>query len=260
MANEKVISFDLKADFAFFKKPDFNDGLQLSYNMLHKPALLGILGAIIGLEGYKQKGELPKYYQLLKNLPIGIEPLEGYHERGNFQKTALKYTNGVGYANADGNLLVEEAMLIKPAYRCYLQLDIADEIQAALYTNLISSEFEYLPYLGKNEFQAWIENVLQWDAKLLEPNSNFSIDSIFVKEGTVRGMRAEATLEFAFDKVDEYGSFSYFEKLPIGFNETLFQYQLNDFAFTDWKMKQQSKISSLYRLSNSNSVKTIQFF
>jgi CRISPR-associated protein Cas5h len=27
--------------------------------MLHKPALLGILGAIIGLRGYEKKGEFP---------------------------------------------------------------------------------------------------------------------------------------------------------------------------------------------------------
>jgi len=52
---------------------DRNDGLQLSYNMLHKPGLLGVLGAIVGLEGYKQKGELPMYYQQLKHLLVSIE-------------------------------------------------------------------------------------------------------------------------------------------------------------------------------------------
>jgi CRISPR-associated protein Cas5h len=52
MANFKLVSFDLKADFGFFKKPDINDGLYLTYNMLHKPTLLGILGAIVGLQGY----------------------------------------------------------------------------------------------------------------------------------------------------------------------------------------------------------------
>lgn len=260
MANERVISFDLKADFAFFKKPDFNDGLQLSYNMLHKPALLGVLGAIIGLEGYKQKGELPLYYRLLKELPIGIEPIEGYHERGNFQKTDVKYTNGVGYANADGNLLVEETMLIKPAYRCYLQLNVTNETNANIYNHLLKAECEYVPYLGKNEFHAWIENIQEWEIQPLDTNASFTVDSLFVKEGIVRGMKAEAELEFAFDEVDEMGSFSYFERLPIGFNEMLFQYQLNDFAFTDWKLKRQSKISSLYQLSNSNSTKIIQFF
>lgn len=51
-----LISFDLRADFGVFKKPDVNEGLQLTFNMLHRPALLGILGAIAGLEGYQKKG------------------------------------------------------------------------------------------------------------------------------------------------------------------------------------------------------------
>lgn len=55
MNNQRLISFDIQADFGFFKKPDYNDGVLLTYNMLHKPALLGILGTIIGLRGYRKK-------------------------------------------------------------------------------------------------------------------------------------------------------------------------------------------------------------
>ena len=114
MNNQRLISFDIQADFGFFKKPDYNDGVLLTYNMLHKPALLGILGAIIGLRGYRKKGEWPEYYQRLAALPVGIEPLEGRHEKGNFQKTIVKYTNTVGYANQAGNnavnRMVEEAI------------------------------------------------------------------------------------------------------------------------------------------------------
>lgn len=258
MVNEKIISFDLYADFAFFKKPDFNDGMQLSYNMLHKPALLGILGAIIGLEGYKRKGELPQYYQLLKDLPVGIEPLR--HERGNFQKTSIKYINGVGYANADGNLLVEETMLIKPAYRCYLQLDIKDKIKEKIYMYISTEQCEYIPYLGKNEFQAWITNVREWNTLPFKPSVSFSINSLFIREGSVLNQRAETALAFAFDSMESFGDFSYFERLPTGFNEELMQYQLSDFAFTDWKLKPESKISSLYKLENLHEEKIIQLF
>jgi len=260
MSNEKYISFDLKADFAFFKKPDYNVGLQLSYNMLHKPALLGILGAIVGLEGYKRKGELPRYYQLLKNIPIGIEPIEKYHERGNFQKTSVKYTNGVGYANADGTLLVEETMLIKPAYRCYLQLNLADQTQALLYETINKEQCEYIPYLGKNEYQAWFTNIQEWEAALMKKNDSFSINSIFIKKGTVRNQKVETDLAFAFDSPVPLGSFSYFERLPIGFSESLMQYQLGDFAFTDWKLKPESIVFSLYQFKNGNVQKIIQLF
>ncbi len=118
-----LLSFDLRADFACFKKPDVNEGIILTFNCLHKPALLGILGAIVGLKGYSRKGEFPEYYHVFKDLPVGIEPLEGFHEKGNFNKTIIKYTNTVGYANADGNLIVTEQTLIRPGYRCYVLVD-----------------------------------------------------------------------------------------------------------------------------------------
>lgn len=63
----KLVSFDLKADFGFFKKPDVNE-VYLTYNMIHKPALLGILGAIVGLQGFQKNAVLPLYYQKLKHL------------------------------------------------------------------------------------------------------------------------------------------------------------------------------------------------
>ncbi|WP_090609139.1 type I-B CRISPR-associated protein Cas5b [Parapedobacter koreensis] len=258
MAHWKLISFDLKANFAFFKKPDYNDGLQLSYNMLHKPGLLGILGAIVGLEGYKQKGELPMYYQQFKHLLVSIEPLG--HEKGNFQKTSVKYTNGVGYANADGNLLVEETMLVAPAYRCYVLLDTGNELEAKLHDYIIQRKAEFIPYLGKNEFQAWLADIHEWDYSPLNSDRPFAVDSLFVKSGSIKNQIVET--EISFDFSVQSGSFTYFERLPIGFDEKLMQYQLNDFAYTDWRLKSSSKIANLYTLKEKKNelLKNIQLF
>ena len=103
MGRNKLVSFDLKADFGFFKKPDIND-IYLTYNMLHKPALLGILGAIVGLQGFQENSILPVYYQKLKHLKVGISPLNNLN--GNFTKHFVKYTNTTGMASNEegGNL------------------------------------------------------------------------------------------------------------------------------------------------------------
>lgn len=90
----KLISFDIFAEMGFFKKPDINSGVYLTYNMLHKPALLGILGAVIGLSGYKENGKLPEYYNILRELRVGIQPLNS--DKGNYTKTVIKYNNGTG--------------------------------------------------------------------------------------------------------------------------------------------------------------------
>src|SRR5690554_3835995 len=117
---EKLVSIDLEADFGFFRKPNTNEGIAMSYNMLHKPGLLGILGAILGLEGYQKRGVLPEYYKQLHSLKVGIAPLRD--ERGNFSKTTIVYTNTVGYANKDGNFIAYENILIRPSYRIFVAL------------------------------------------------------------------------------------------------------------------------------------------
>jgi len=260
--NEKLISFDLQSDFAFFKKPDYNDGILLSYNMLHKPALLGILGAIIGLAGYKEKGQPPEYYKCLQNLLVGIEPLEGKHEKGNFKKTSVKYTNTVGYANKDGNLLVEESMLIGPGYRCYLMLSTENPHHVRIYEYLKSGIAEFIPYLGKNEFHAWFnDSFVEYEYNPFSPESDFIISSLFIKEEILRKRRINARFSFSTMSMTNQGSFCYFERLPIGFDELLNQYELAEFAYTNWTLKKDGTLmDNLYSVKASGEERVIQLF
>ncbi len=284
-----LISFDLQADFGVFKKPDVNDGLQLTFNLLHKPALLGILGAIAGLEGYQQKGEFPAYYKAFRDLRVGIEPLEGWHDKGNFAKTVIKYTNTVGYANADGNLIITEQTLRRPAYRCYLLLNLDDEVHVRLHHSIQVGEAEYLPYFGKNECAAWwdAESVQRYEFEPFMAAEDFRVSSVFVREESVRSQRAKPRVSFALRQVVNAGTFAYFERLPIDFfvgdpqeeekpdlfsvsesRETrkakllkFVQYELAEFAFTDWMMRKDSEVSGLFqaKLQNGTS-KVVQLF
>jgi CRISPR-associated protein Cas5h len=251
----RLISFDLQADFGFFRKPDVNEGLQLSYNMLHKPALLGILGAVAGLKGYGEKGQWPEYYTRLKDVPVGIEPLR--HERGNFTKTAIVYTNTVGYANADGTLIVQESTLRSPAYRVYVLLNEADEIQARLLTRIRSQEAEFVPYLGKNEFTAWWENVTDYTWERFSAGTEFTVSSLFIRGYPVRSQRLKPRFSPVARSVMNQGKYAYFERLPIGFDQQLAQYELAEFAFTDWTLQSGAQIEDLYQVSNAAGVKRI---
>lgn len=258
MNSKKLVSFDIRADFGFLKKPDYNDGLLLSYNMLHKPALLGILGAIVGLKGYTQKKIKPEYLELFESIPVGIAPLDGFHKDGNFKKSTLKYTNTVGYANQDGNLIIEESILIRPAYRCFLLLDLANEHQQKLYEYLKKGYAEYIPYLGKNEYQAWIEDeIKEYSFKEFVPQESFRIASLFIKKGMLHDKMEEEEISFDFTHLIP-GTFCYFERLPIGFHEKLNQYELGEFVFTDWLLKKENKIMNLYQLSDNEKLSVIQ--
>ena len=51
----KVLCFTLSGRTAFFKKPEVNSYVYFTYGNIHKIALLGIFGAILGYGGHTQK-------------------------------------------------------------------------------------------------------------------------------------------------------------------------------------------------------------
>lgn len=268
-----VLSFDLRADFGFLRKPEVNEGLSLTYNLLHRPALLGILGAIAGLGGYTRRGAAPEYWQKLGHLRVGVEPLAfvgtetrkaGYvprHERGNFQKTVLTYTNTVGYANADGTWILSENTLVRPAYRCYLLLNLVNEVEQLLYNRLRAQQAEYLPYLGKNEFAlGWAaESVREYPAELFAGRQEFEVRTAFRKTRPVSNAEA---VEESFSFFDEprltAQSFFYFERLPVDFDVHLMQYRHADFVYSNARFRSDLPVEGLYRLTENNS--TVQLF
>lgn len=238
---QKLVSVDFRASFGFMKKPDINDGMYLTYNMLHKPALLGIFGAIAGLEGYAVIGKMgpkdvPQYRKEFDGLQVAILPLESMN--GNFTKDVIRYTNTVGYANADGTLIVDEQTLVRPAYRVFVVLDDEVPLQQLLLERLKNGEAEYVPYLGKNEHQLCWNEFKEWEMEKFEASDPFVISSIFQREGKLKT-----------DDFSEEGTFMYFENLPKGFQEQLPQYELGSFSFTDYELSPETIPNNLFKIN-----------
>jgi len=253
----KLISVNFESDFGFFRKPDANNTINLSYNMLHKPALLGILGAIVGLKGYSEKGKLPEYYEVLKKLKIGIAPLK--HDKGNFQKTVIKYSNTIGYANNGSNFLTEEATLIKPSYKVYLLLDLENEHHLRLYHYIKDGQTEFIPYFGKNEFQVWWDIDTFQEYEFLEApeiTNSIKLKTLFEKNEKVKGHKENMFDLFSFQNTEP--PYMYFERLPKYFNEDLFQYELGEFAYTTFSLNKDYKIENLYLLKKENEYVQLQ--
>lgn len=163
---KKILSFIIYSDFGFFKKPDVNIDY-LTYEYIPKPVILGILGAICGLKGYAQDKSLPEYYSKLKDTKIGVQPLkinesslpftpEDFEPLNkSFLKTFVKYNNYHGYGSmeGDGNWILNEQILIKPAFRIFLMRNGADQKTFQnLRNNLQNNISIYTPYMGKNDF------------------------------------------------------------------------------------------------------------
>jgi CRISPR-associated protein Cas5h len=248
---EKLISVDFKSNFGFFRKPDINSGIQLSYNMIHKPALLGIIGAIIGLKGYTKKGEVPVYYQELETLKVGVQPLN--HEKGNYTKMAIKYTDSTGFNNVDkdkkpATRLIEEGTLIAPAYRCFFLLDMSNVNSGKIYDYLKNGYAEYIPYFGKNEFAASWSNFQEYDFVTAEEEDNSTRNVITLVLRNNKIFNDQKQVEFDLLNLEDLDKkFLYFERLPVGFDRVLNQYDLQEFAYSTFRIKSPS-MPNLYLL------------
>jgi len=261
-ASQKLISFDLKAEMGFLKKPDINDGIYLTYNMLHKPALLGILGAIAGMKGYEKNGVFPEYYEKLKHLKVGIQPLES--DKGNYTKEIVSYNNSTGFASSEegGNLIVTEQILLKPAYRCFLLLNLDCEHEKTLYDNILSYKAVFLPYLGKNDFSAWWTRAKEYDSvKKFDFSSNYKVSSIFSKTEDASKFVAGCMSMFATEAKES--TFLYFEKLPTGFDKQLYQYSYADFVYSNASFQAEMNMSEageFYQVKDDKGDIVIQLF
>lgn len=159
----EILSLIVYSDFGIFKKPDINLNY-LTYEFIPKPMILGILGAIAGFKGWNSQEEVPDFYNKLKDLRIGIEPLKLNQQTklpytssnflpraGVIQKIFVTYNNYHGYGNERDNLIIKEQLLIKPAYRIFVEKDgCPDELKEKLKGEMLTST--YIPYMGKNEF------------------------------------------------------------------------------------------------------------
>lgn len=233
----RAISFKLSGKTACFRKPDVNVYTYFTYNNIHKPALLGLLGAVVGLGGYTQlfeknrdlkKGSsgyddgYPEFYEKLKHLKISITPLA---PNGYFSKKIQTFNNSVGYASFEqgGNLVVREQWLENSQWQIMILDDGSDEFQK-ISEYLINGKSVFIPYLGKNDHPANISDV---ESVVLSDTKGNYIDSLFIKD---------------FDKLDGWAresddNPSFFQEIsPYTLQKDYHFYEYKTLVFTNYEI------------------------
>lgn len=237
----KILKFRLYGRNAFFKKPDVNAILYYTYGNIHKVALLGMFGAILGYGGYnhmnfynqknKNKMEYPEFYNKLKDLKISIVP----NNNGFFEKKVQLFNNTVGYASKEqgGNLITKEQWLEYPSWDIYFQ--IYDEISESLADFIQNRRTVYIPYLGKNDHIANIDNIELFkdkDVEILKNTKN--IDCLFKEYMFKFNNYEEEDEDDEFD--EEVDLFKYQERLPVSLEQITNLYIVEKFIFTNMNL------------------------
>ena len=216
----QALKFTLSGKTAFFRRPEVNTYYYFTFGNIHKVALLGIFGAILGYQGYNNTIELPEFYQKLKDIKLSILP---QNEKGYFSKKIQYYNNSVGYASKQqgGNLIIKEQWLEDPCWNIIVLLD--NEEANKLAQALINQKCVYIPYLGKNDHPANITDPVIID---LEKRN--------IDEESLACLFPKGAFEEAEDiDIDFY---KYQESLPVGLNEKTGLYEYVTFIHTNLYM------------------------
>ena len=228
----KALKFTLSGETAFFKKPDVNTYLYFTYGNIHKIAILGLIGAAIGLEGYnfQEKLKFPKFYSELNNLNISIVPK---NKRGYIPKKVQVFNNSVGYASQEqgGNLIVKEQWLERPSWDIYILVD-DNKNTGKIMDSFLKNKFVYMPYLGKNDHYANITEAELVDLK--EITSLETVNSLFIKKYFEFKKEEKNIFDLDFQHEDMW---KYEERLPIALESQENQYITVPFIFTNMKVK-----------------------
>lgn len=230
----KLLAFNIKGETAFFKTNAFNAGdVYFTYGQMHKVALLGILGAKIGLNGHskayllKENGYVhPEFYTKLKDLKIAIIPKS---PNFMFAKKEYTFTNNCGYSKATTyaqTLTYTEQWLHDVSWDIYLDTSRVDlEIAQKLEDYILNNKCVYPIYLGKTNHFATISEGRVIDAKEIDRSEEIVISGLFKQE-----IIAEITADI-FDDSQIYVDIR--EKLPSGYVDDCCSYKTDTYCLTN---------------------------
>lgn len=235
----EIIKFTLSGKTAFFKKPDVNEHAYFTYGNIHKVALLGIFGAILGYAGYNQmtkEQNYPEFYQRLKELKIAIVP----SQKGYFMKKIHKFNNTVGYASREqgGTLNISQQWLHNPKWEIYVLVDQEEAEQ--LKKALLNHQCHYIPYLGSNDHYADIDQVEIIENAIKVTNVDH-LDSLCKKSSIDLNVESDSVF---------FPTYKYEEFLPIGLDESCNQYVMERMIYTDFPLITSSDL--VYCANNKN--------
>lgn len=254
----KVLKFNLSGASGFFKKSDVNVRINFTYGHIHKIALLGLLGAIIGCEGYQQqkeynnkikgknkdRDEYPGFYDAFQNLKIAIVPK---NKEGFIPKKIQIFNNSVGYASRENgcNLVIRQQWLENPSWDIYFIID--SDISEKLANYLLDYRAKFLIYLGANNHQADIKNIKLYDNIEEVKNCNH-IDSLCMKD-FIEIKKDDKLNNFNFDFDNE--EFKYEEFLPVALTKETNMHQVVKFIYTNMNISVSNECK-IYNVDNKN--------
>ena len=248
----KALKFTLSGNSAFFKDNVINT-VYLTYGNIHRVALLGMFGAILGYGGYSKQNDMlkkknkkmpdyPEFYEKLKDIKISIV---SNGKNGYFNKKLQTFNNSVGYASKEegGNLIVKQFWLENPSWDIYILLDCDEAKKIADYIQ--NRKAIYLPYLGSNDHLA---NIMDIEEKMSSEDETIEILSM-IKDNDISEKKKNI---FSMGKNSARDDiYKYSEYLPVALSKDLNQHEKEKMTITNMSVILKK---SYYKVEDKNIV------
>ena len=181
----KIISFAISGAFAAFRDPSVTSN-QTVYFIPSKSAVIGLLGAMIGVERSNNLDEAygNEYLDFFKKTRIGIKM-----ETPNPKKVAI-FTNHRSLKEAKTKPFKTE-LFENPSYRIFVHTE--EPYFAKLENALKKNQFKYSPYFGHAYCPAKVSQALVENAETVEPEGHLT-KCVVIDESETYDLKFQITL------------------------------------------------------------------
>ena len=222
----KALKFTIESRYGYFKNYESNQ-VYMTYNYIPKTTILGILGAIIGLDGWRQmeRNNKLEYWEELKNTKISLIPYKPYFE--TFIETI---NNSTGFQNKNGATAnIKRQILQNPKFTILIQKDsIKDKYYNLIKCRLENGESEFPLCMGINNYKLNVVDVGEIELEKEEELDDLIINSLIKYEDI------EEIYDENYDREEQYLSDVY---LPVGYKKEDMGYKVERFIYTNHFVK-----------------------
>lgn len=175
----QVVSFIWQAKYGHFLRAEANKNC-LTYSLPPRTAIIGLLGAILGMEKDSPQDELSE----LKVAIMGV-PAQRFWHRAKLRKdppVPLPYTvkakdKGSEQPRPEKATLINQEWLWKPSFLIYVALPTKPELFTNLVNRLQNQQWHFSPSMGLSELIAQVDFQELTQAQVLS-EGEYEIDSI----------------------------------------------------------------------------------
>ena len=170
MSSKSFLIFDISGEYGHFRK--FNTTTSpLTYGIPTPTAIMGVMGAILGVEREDSKGRIKKGQESLRKFfsanrtAIAIQvlnPVKRVNVGFNLLDTGAPQT----FFNVTNRTQIEYELLKNPRYRIYLWWDHAEKDK--LKERLQNKSYHFSPYIGLSQYTADVNWVAEKEGRLVD--------------------------------------------------------------------------------------------